>query len=542
MFANWPSLILSVSFLLTSFSAQAGLGNPNAPQKGTYYYNLEGEPTTLNPLTSTDLYSQVVHSYVMDSLMSRNADTYAWEPSLAEKAETSKDGQSFTFAIRKGAKFHDGKPISAEDVKFSFDVIFDPVYNLAHVRPYYENIEKAEIIDPLTVRFTTKNKYFKNFDVVAGLIVIPKHLYGNAKEGVKKNKTLIGSGPYRLDKYEQGKRIVLARNADWWGNQVAAFKGEYNFQQVVMRFAKEDNVAIEMIKKGELDKIDLTPEAYTKKATGPEFGTKIIKKKVEHKGPKPYGFIGWNLKKELFKDRTVRLALAHLMNRDLMNEKFRFGMSLPATGPWYQQSDYANPKVKAIPFDPKKASSLLEKAGWTDSDGDGVLDKAVGGQKTPFRFTMMYANKDTEKYWTLYQEDLKKAGIQMELKLLEWNAFVKFLDEGNFDALTLAWGGGSVDLDPKQIWHCSSAVKGGSNFIGYCNPKVDHLIEKAREELDKKKRVAILQEVYQLIAEDAPYAFLFNDRYTLYAHTKRIKMMKPTYGYDIGDQYWWIEE
>jgi peptide/nickel transport system substrate-binding protein/microcin C transport system substrate-binding protein len=538
--------VLSVAALLilcgsTSFAAP--FGNPSAPQQGTFSVNLGNEPTTLNPITGTDAYNQEVQAYILDSLMDRNPDTYEWTPALAEKVEKSADGKSYTFTIRKNVKFHDGKPVTAEDIKFSFDVIFDPKYNAAHLRPYYENIEKAEILDPLTVRFTTKNKYFGNFDVVAGLSVLPKHFYGDADAGKKKNKTILGSGPYKLEKYDQSQSILLVKNKDWWGASVPEMKGRYNFEHIRMRFDKDENIAIEKLKKGELDYDGLTPEAYMKKTDGPEWGPGkvVIKEKVENKQPKNYGYIGWNLRKDLFKDRDVRLALFHLLNRDEMNKKFRFGMSIPATGPWYQQSEYANPNVKPIGYDPKKATDLLKKAGWTDSDKDGVLDKMVNGKKTNFQFTLIYGNPDNEKYWVLYQNDLKKVGIKMELQRLEWNAMLKNIDEASFDAAALAWGGGSVDVDPKQIWHSSSIGKGGSNFVGYSNPEVDKLIDEARGELDKAKRIPIDRKIYEKIAADVPYAFLFNDRFSLYAHGAKIKMKQPTYKYRVGTDYWWTE-
>lgn len=528
--------------LSSAHAQQKPFGNPNAPQGGTFTINLGAEPTTLNPITGTDAYNQTVQNYILDTLMERNPDTYEWMPALAEKVEKSADGKTFTFTIRKGATFHDGKSITAEDVKFSFDVIFDPKYNAAHLRPYYEGIEKAEIVDPQTVRFTTKNKYFGNFDVVAGLTVLPKHFYGDADKGKKKNKTIMGSGPYELDKYDQGQSITLKKNKNWWGNKVDYKKGQYNFDKIRMRFIKDENISIETLKKGDLDYDGLTPEAYMKKTEGPEWGKTVEKVKTENSAPKSYGYIGWNLRRDLFKDRDVRLALYELLNRDEMNKKFRYGMSLPATGPWYQQSEYADPSVKPVKYEPKKAVALLKKAGWTDSDKNGVLDKVVNGQKREFRFSLIYGNPDSEKYWVMYQNDLKRVGIRMDLQRLEWNAMMKALDEANFDAAALAWGGGSVDLDPKQIWHSASIGKGGSNFIGYSNPEVDKMIDEARSELDKKKRIPLYRKVYAKIANDYPYAFLFNDRYTLYAHTNQVKAPKPTFKYEIGTGYWWAQK
>jgi peptide/nickel transport system substrate-binding protein/microcin C transport system substrate-binding protein len=535
-------LVLFASFAFGAAAALKPFGNPNAPQTGTFAINLKGEPTTLNPITSTDGYAQDVQSYILDSLMERNVDTYDWIPALAESVDKSKDGHTFTFKIRQGVKWTDGQPMTAEDVKFSFDVIFDPVYNAAAQRPYYENIEKCEIIAPDQVRFTTKNKYFGNFDVVAGLTILPKHIYGKPEEGKKINKTLIGTGPYKIEKYDQGQSIVLVKNKDWWGNAVDWRKGMYNFERIRIRFINDDNIAVESLEKGDVDYVTMNPEMFMKKTEGPTWGKTSIKEKVENLAPKGFNYIGWNMRKDLFKDKNVRLALYYLMNRDEMNKKFRYGMSIPATGPWYQQSDYADKSVKPIPYDPKKALELLKAAGWSDSDKDGVLDKMIGGKKVDFKFDLIYGNKDSEKYYVLYQSDLKKVGIQMNLQLLEFNALLKNLDDGGFDAASLSWGGGSVDLDPKQIWSSASIGPSGSNFVAYSNPEVDKLIEDARAELDKAKRIKMLRVVYKRIAEDVPYAFMFNDKYDLYAHTSKMGMTKPTYKYSQGTGFWWLKQ
>ncbi len=530
---------LAIAFAV-AYGLDKPLGNPAAPQGGTFYLNLSVEPKTLNPITSTDAYASRVHGYVMDSLMYRDEATYMWQPSLAEKVETSEDGRKFTFTIRKGATFHDGQQVTAEDVKFSFDVIFDDAFQTFHIRPYYENIKRATIVDQQTVVFVTKNKYFGNFNVIAGLTILPKHVYEDVKKAKKMNKKIIGSGPYFLDRYDKGRRIVLKRNTKWWGNDLKPFRGKYNFEKIVMKFAQDENVALTMLKKGELDFDGLTPEAYSKKTQGDAWGRKVLKVKAVTKSPKGYGFVGWNLRKMLFQSRNVRLALAHLMNRDLMNQKFRFGMSLLATGPWYRQSEYADPAVDPIPFAPDKALALLRHEGWRDADRNGILDRQIDGKKVDFRFTLLNANKDHEKYWVLYQGDLAKAGIRMDIKLVEWNTFITKLDESQFDAVALGWSGGSVDLDPKQVWHSASAVKGGSNFTGYKNAQVDRLIEQARAELDKQKRIPILRQVYRKIANDAPYAFLFNNKFTLYAHTKRVRKVKDAYDYGVGLDFWWL--
>jgi peptide/nickel transport system substrate-binding protein/microcin C transport system substrate-binding protein len=536
---NMRQLVVAAAalFALPVFAAAP---NVNAPKGGDFVINLEGEPPTVHPIMSTDLYSQKVIGYVCEGLLTRNVETYNWQPLLADKWEISKDNKVFTFHIRKDAVFHDGKPVTAEDVKFSYDAIFNPAYEAAQLQPYYEGIAKVEVVDPQTVKFYAKDSYFKNFESAATMTVIPKHIYGDVEKSKKMNRTLVCSGAYTLSKFERGQMIQLKKFDKWWGNNAPEYKGMENFNTITMRFYKEDNVAIEHMKKGDLDYIEMRIEAYMKKTEGAPWGTKVLKHKVSNDSPKSYGFVGWNQRRELFQDKNVRVALAHLMNREEMNKKFRYGMSDLANGAIYVKSEY-NPGNKPLSFDPKKAQALLAKSGWKDSDKNGVLDKMVNGKKVEFKFTLIHANKDNEKYWTMYKEDLKKAGIDMEISYLEWNSFLKLLDEGNFDAVALAWGGGSVEPDPKQIWHSASAVAGGSNFIAYKNPEVDKLIDEGRLEGDKKKRVAILKKAFAKIADDAPYVFMFNDKYEFYANSSRIGMPAETFKFDIGKDYWWIK-
>lgn len=535
------SLILS-SVLVVAAIPKFAEPNIEAPKGGNFVRSIGGEPPTVHPIMSTDTFASRVHDLTLDSLLERRVTDWEWAPRLAEKWEISKDGKVFTFTLRKNATWHDGKPVTAEDVKFSFEAVFEPKYQAAHLIPFLQSIEKMEVVDAHTIKAFAKEKYYKNFDVVASMSIIPKHVYSDVEKSRKMTRTLVGSGPYVLSKFDRGQKIILKRNPNWAPAQDAYFKGAFNFETIDFRFYKDENIEIERAKKGELDMIELRAESYTKKTSGGPWDKTLLKKKIENDAPKSYNFIGWNFRRDLFQDKNVRVALAHLMNREEINKKFMYGFSELATGPTFNRSEFASPNVKPLLFDTKKAQELLAASGWTDSDKDGTLDKEVKGQKVPFKFTMIYPNKDTEKYWTLYQQDLKKAGINMELKYLEWNSFLKLIDEGNFDAATLAWGASDIDWDPKQIWHSSSAVVGGSNFINYKSAEVDKLIDDARLTLDKKKRVQLLQKVYEIVANDAPYVFLFNSKYGFYAHSKSIGMPGDTLRYNTGLNFWWKQK
>lgn len=177
-----------------------------------------------------------------------------------------------------------------------------------------------------------------------------------------------------------------------------------------------------------------------------------------------------------------------------------------ATGPFPNHLWYANPSVKAIPFDPQKARHLLAEAGWKDTNGDGILDR----DGKPFRFTLITnsGNETRRDVGVLVQRQLREIGIDVTFELYEWSVFLKnFINARHFDACILGWGL-SVDPDAYEIWH-SSQIEKGFNFISYRNPEVDRLWEEGRREYDLEKRKKTYWQIHELIAEDQPYTFLY---------------------------------
>lgn len=536
------------------------LGKPEAPVKGTFYRNISAEPEDFSPLSSSEYASRQVYEYATESMLSQNPETLEWEPGLAESYEISKDALNFTFHLNKKAKFSDGTPVTAEDVKFSIECVRDPAYQASHRMPYYEDVESVTAVDPHTVRVKMKKKYFKNLEVIGGgTPILPKSQYGDPKKKWA-GAPIVGSGPYKVEAYNRGKNILLVRDPNWWAaNEDRNKKALAKFERINFRFIKEENLELEMLKKGDIDYMwPIQIENFEKKAVGEPFGTTIKKVQAENKIPKRYGFVGWNQvdpnscstasgvktckPHPIFSSRDTRMALSHLFNRRMLIEKFMFSKAVEGMAPVYYRSPYLPAGLKPIDFSPEKAKQLLAKAGWADKDQNRILEKTVDGKTVEFRFDLLLPNREVEKYFTMYKEDLKKAGIEMNIKLIEWNTFAKLLDEQKFDAVTLAWAGGSPEDDLKQIWHSESAREGGSNFISYKNPEVDKLIEKAREEMNKDKRAKLWQKAVGLIVNDAPYTYLFNLKYDLFLVNSRIGYDKPTYTYDFSHHYWYLTQ
>ena len=183
----------------------------------TFFNNLSGEPENLHPIKSTDYYSAVVQYYILESLLDRNEDTYEWEPALAKSWSISPNGKTFTFELFDDLKWSDGKALTAHDVKFSFEAYRNPEYGGIRHLPYYEKIDQAIVLNDKKIQFTVKEAYFGNFQVIAGMRVIPRHIYQDPK--LKMSKNLIGSGPYMLDQYIKGKILVLKQNPLWAGKK-----------------------------------------------------------------------------------------------------------------------------------------------------------------------------------------------------------------------------------------------------------------------------------------------------------------------------------
>ncbi len=539
-------LAILVGLNLMASAALAVEANPTAPKGGVMNYHLNDEPQSLHPIMKGDLYTRYFNRYVQDTLCENDFNTWGFVPRLAETWTISPSGLEFTFKIRKDAVFHNGQPVTADDAKFSLEAIRNPKHEALDQIPYFETFTKVEVLDKQTIKFTAKEKYFQNLNSLCGMYIIPKSVYGDINKSVKMLKEAVGAGPFKFDKYDKGQMIVVKKFDKWYGNNVPYWKGYFNFVQINYKITKDDNIINEKLKKGELDFVEFNSTDGFLKVTGKPFKANFTSDKfstfaVKNEMPKSYGYIGFNFLDPILKDKSVRTAFAHLVNREEINKKFAEGLNNLATSP-VPVNTKQSPDRKPLEFNPAKAKELLTKAGWTDSDKNGVLDKVINGKKTELKLTLIYANKDSEKQWTIVKEDCKKAGVDIELKLLEWNSFIKAVDERKTQLWAMGWGGGDVESDPKQIYHSTSSGKGGSNYGSYANPEVDKLIDQGRSELDPVKRSEIFKKAYTLIADDVPYVFMFNRKYEYYAISKKVKAPGDTFRYDFGYRTWWAAQ
>jgi len=473
----------------------------------------------------------------------RDYDTLEWKPAMAESWTVSDDKLTYTFTLRENLLWSDGKPITSEDVVFSYETIMNPAVDALRIAGYYKDVESVKALDARRVEFKYKKSYFLSLRQAGSITIIPKHVYQfEGEEGGKKFSGLreptVFSGADVPEKWDQGVEIVLRRNRRYWGKKAY-------FERVVFRVIEENGAAFQMLKAGKLDVMSLLPKQYLDMVRTSELMARY--QRLKYPNPSSgYLYFGWSNESKYFNDRRVRVAMTHLVPRERIRTELFHSLAQTVTGPFWPGSGEAkvplqyDMSIKPYTFSPARAVQLLNDAGWRDTDNDGILDK----NGDPLKFRLMIPGKSEQLLDSanLTAEAMAKVGVKLEVFPVEWTVFTKKLDERSFDACALGWTGG-VEGDPYQIWHSSSygtAKAPGSNHIGFNSPEADRLIEQARQELDTEKRNALYNQFHQLLHREQPYTFLFH-RPSLIAVHKRFEGVKVhVLGLDMRE--WWTRE
>jgi peptide/nickel transport system substrate-binding protein len=496
-----------LAVLLATFVATAAGGLP--PPKftpdqmgGTLRGNFNFEPQTLNPLTAKDLCAFTIQQFVLESLIDRDPDTFEFKPVLADRWTVSDDGLLITFHLDPRAKFSDGSPVTADDVLFTYETMMNPKIDARSQASYFEDCKGLEKIDDRTVKFTWKKPYFLALEFSGGIQILPKHLYQFTDPNVfnKDTNKLVGSGPYKLKAWTTGQNIILERNENYWNNPAA-------FDTVIYQFILEEQPAVQALLAGEIDFLAVSPEWWVKFQGMPEAKARfnMYKYTTPRNG---YSFIGWNNVREPFTDARVRRAMTQLIWREQILKYMMFDIGKVSTGPFWSESPQCDPAIQPWPYDREAARKILKEAGWWDRDGDGWLENA-DGKHFEFALTTASGDQNTRDECRVLSEEFRRMGIVMNVRLVEWSVFSTILDNRDFDAVMLAWGGSGVEEDPFQIWHSSQIADQGSNMIGFKNAEADRLIEEIRKTLDMTKRNELCHQFHQLLHREQPYTFMF---------------------------------
>ncbi|MDP8241342.1 MAG: ABC transporter substrate-binding protein [Candidatus Hatepunaea meridiana] len=311
----------------------------------------------------------------------------------------------------------------------------------------------------------------------------------------------VGSGPYKFEHWKTGLEISLVRNENYWRGEGHAY-----LDRIVWRVLTDVTASLVALKNGEIDFLEnLQTIQYLTMTNRQSFLDNFVKSTYVIPS---YGYLGWRNSHPIFADKRVRRAMTHMVRRVDLRDKLLFGFAEIVTGNFYRYGMDYDSSIVPFKYDPERALELLTEAGWADTDGDGILER----DSLEFRFEMLVPSGSTfaQQLTSILREDLFMIGVEMTIRQLEWSVFINnYIRNHNFDACYLGWVFG-MKGDPKQVWHSESAKSRGSNHIDFMNAEADSLIDAARVEFDREKRVAMYHRFQQILHEEQPYTFLFS--------------------------------
>ncbi len=521
----------------------------------------------LNLATSSDGLSSVAGANIFQSLMQYSSETLELIPVLAKAEQevvTTDKGRDFIFEIREQAKWPNGSPVLASDILFSWKAVYCPGVNTTHLRPYLDFVYDIELYDdnPRKIKFKTDQIYMLADYTVGSLSIQPKYVYD--KEGLLDNFTfpelkigtgeiaqnplikkfakqynsdeyardtdkVVGSGAYKLARWDTDQRVILEKKENWWGHALETENQYFEAypKRIIYEVINDINTALVAVKDEKVDVMFVTPvKEYMDLDKSDKFNSNYIKSEPP---TFIYTYLGLNVGDKILKDKKVREALAYLTDIDKINDKLLYGQQERIIGdilPVFEK-DYNN-DIKPRQYDPEKGAKLLDEAGWQDKDGDGIREKEIEGEKTDLVLTYNFntGNSTRENVGLMIQNWWKQAGIKVEVVGLDWSLYGDELKNNNVQLWYQGWISSPSPSDPKQLWHTSSK-NGGSNFSAFGNAESDALIDKIRTELNEDSRSVLYKEWQQLLHDELPAIFLFTQKSRNVIH-KRFENIRPS--------------
>ncbi len=488
-----PIVVLLGLALVAGFLAPVA-GGP-AGGGGAVVFPIVGDPT-LNPWHPRSFIESIPVTRVLFNGLTKIGKDRQPAPNLAERWEVASDGLTWTFYLRRGVKWHDGRDFTADDVKFTYDIVINPRM-AAQNAGAFRTIKEIRVVDPNTVQFVLTAPVASLAALVAtNAGIIPRHAFAGVTDpwthDAFNKRTPIGTGAFKIKEYVPGSSVTLERNPNYFG-------GAPTIGTITYKVLPDVNAQIAQLLSGDLTLVFIDNPALVRAVQGrPTIDVSTVPEAT-------FYWVAPHFGNRLFQDRRVRQAMMHAMDRPAMIKGFLEGFATPASGPISPAlGAYFNPNVKTYDYDRARARQLLAEAGW-QLGPDGVLVK--DGQR--FRATLSYPTVQyLEPLAALIQQYFRAVGIEIVLDGLEFNQYIqqRFLPR-RFD-LTLVWWRYPPDPDFYPYMHSSNAET-GFNVPVYKNAEVDKLLEQGRAGTTVRDRQRIYAKFQEVVAEDLPYLYLW---------------------------------
>jgi peptide/nickel transport system substrate-binding protein len=454
------------------------------------------EPPTLNPLAPASTETHDITDLLFLKLLDEQGDFIGFGPRLAREWHFGADSLSITFELRDDVRWSDGAPVTARDVRFTWELETDTLVAWPS-RSLKQRIRDVEVVDDRTVTFHFTERYpYQLMDANDG-VILPSHLLAGVPRDQLRTHEFgrrpVGDGPYRLARWEPGQYIELEANDDY-------YEGSPVVDRVVFKFVADMVTLMTQLKKGEIDLLESVP--YDQQRELLEGYPDI---EIYRYPSRRIDFISWNLTRELFSGADVRRALTMAINRQELIETVWGGNAVECTSPIPSVLWAYDDSIRPIPFDPDRAREILAGLGWKDTDDDGVLDK----DGAPFEFELItnQGNQQRVDVCTMVESYLRRIGVEANIRTMEFGTFIGKVRAGDYDACVLQLKMGTKP-DITNTWHSSSVPPNGTNVSFYRNAEVDSLIEQARATIDPEVARPLWSRVQRIIYHDQPFTFI----------------------------------
>ena len=476
--------------------------------------------------------TEAVLRHVYLQLVRENADfesgPASFRPDLARTWEWSADHKTVTLHLRDDAVWSDGRPVTAADVRFSWqaqihpDVAWDTAY-------YKEAITDVEVVDPHTVRVHFSRVYPSQMLELTEGYILPEHVFGRIPfsewrtHGQWFRDHAVYAGPFVLESWTPQQEIVLARNPRYYDPE------RPRLDRAIFRVIPDGSSRVTQLLAGGVDFTDsLSPEDAARVASDPRLRV------IDFWGPS-FIYIGWNVRREPFDDAGVRLALTLGIDRQTVVDNVWGKFGRVANSPVLQNVWIYDRSLEPHPYDPERAKRLLAERGWADHDGDGVLDK--DGRRLALELLTNVDNRQRVDATVLIQSHLARIGVEVVPRALEFQTFVTRTNEADFDAVIGAWTM-PTGLDFNAFFH-SDEIADGSNFVGYSSPEVDRLLDDIRAQAELADAEPLLLRLQQALHRELPYTYLWESKRAI-GISRRVHDADPNVLYVHYNLYdWW---
>ena len=546
--------------------------NPDAPKGGTVRLGAQGTFDTFNSFIVKGNPAAGL-GFLYDNLMAGSADeAFSQYGLLAEKIFMPEDRSWVAFTLRKEARWHDGQPVTTDDVIWTFNTLMEkgsPFY-----RFYYGNVSDVVKTGERTVRFNFKAGENRELPLIIGqFTILPKHYWESRDFAKTTLEPPLGSGPYKIEKFEAGRSITLKRVEDWWGKDLPTNKGQYNFDTIRYDYYRDGTIALEAFKAGEFDyRAENSSKSWATAYNIPHVDKGLIKKEeISHNRSSGMQGYVFNTRRDIFKDRAVREALAYAFDFEWSNKNLFYGQytrtrsyfdnsELAATGlPSPEELALLEPYRGQVPdevftkeYNPPKnetpgkirknlriASKILTDAGWVIKDKKRINAKT--GQE--LKFEVMLNSPISERIVLPYAKNLERLGVTVNVRTIDTSQYRRRMDTHDFDMVI---GGFGQSLSPgneqRSFWGSKAAdLEGGRNSIGIKDPVIDQLIEKIIAAPSRKQLITAVKALDRVLQWGHWLVPNFHSTYDRIAYWN--KFGRPETTPIQGNQFlaWWVD-